>query len=158
MGLDRGQKGKVYTGARARFSVEGKVIGYARNVSGGESIEYVPVEVLDNIEVEEHVPVAYRVSLSASVLRIVGETFKSNGLFPSNGQNSADHLLNILNTGELNAQLEDTKTGKIIGQFTQVKIASYNFTVDAKGLVGNDVDFVAIRLQDESEVASATVP
>lgn len=158
MSLQRGQKGKIYTGARARFSMEGKVIGYARNVSGSESIEYIPVEVLDNVEVEEHVPVAYRVTLSASMFRIVGATLKSNSLFPSNGQNTAEHLLNILNVGEMSAQLEDTKTGKIIAQFTQVKVASHNFTVDAKGLVGNDVEFVAIRQQDESEVTGATIP
>lgn len=156
MGLQRGQKGKIYTGARARFSVEGKVIGYARNVSGSETIEYIPVEVLDNVEVEEFVPVAYRVTLTAGMFRIVGETLKSNGMFPSNGQNASDHLLNILATGELNAQLEDTKTKKIIAQFTQVKVASHNFTTDAKGLVGEDVEFVAIRMQDESEVTGAT--
>ena len=156
MGLQRGQKGKIYTGARARFSIEGKTVGYARNVSGSEAIEYVPVEVLDNIEVEEYVPVAYRVTLTAGMFRIVGETLKSNGLFPSNGQNSSQHLLNILATGELNAQLEDTKTGKIIAQFTQVKVASHNFATDAKGLVGEDVEFNAIRMQDESEVAGAT--
>lgn len=152
MGLQRGQKGKIYTGARARFSVEGKIVGYARNVSGSESIEYQPVEVLDNIEVEEHVPIAYRVTLTAGMFRIVGETLKSNGLFPVNGKDSSDHLLNILLTGELNAQLEDVVTGKIVAQVTQVKVATRNFTVDARGIVGEDVEFVAIRMQDESEI------
>lgn len=152
MGLQRGQKGKIYTGARARFSVEGKVIGYARNVSGSETIEYQPVEVLDNIEVEEHVPIAYRVNLTAGMFRIVGETLKSNGLFPVNGKDSSEHLLNILLTGELNAQLEDVVTGKIVAQVTQVKVATRNFTVDARGIVGEDVEFVAIRMQDESEI------
>lgn len=154
MSFQRGEKGRLFTGARARFSVEGKVIGYARNVSGSESIEYFPVEVLDNIEVEEHVPVAYRVTLTASMFRIVGSTLKSNGLFPANGQDTADHLTNILLTGELNAQIEDTKTGKIIAQYTQVKIAGHNWTVDARGVVGEDVEFVAIRHADESEVTA----
>lgn len=152
MSFQRGQKGKIYTGARARFSVEGKVIGYARNVSGSETIEYQPVEVLDNIEVEEHVPIAYRVTLTAGMFRIVGETLKSNGLFPPNGQDSSTHLLNILLTGEMNAQLEDVKTGKIVAQFTQCKVSGHNFTVDARGIVGEDCEFVAIRMADESEV------
>jgi hypothetical protein len=51
MTLERGQKGKLFTGARARFSVDGKICGYARNVSGTEEIEYFAVEVLDNIRV-----------------------------------------------------------------------------------------------------------
>jgi hypothetical protein len=152
MSLQRGQKGKLYTGARARFSVEGQVIGYARNVAGSESIEYFPVEVLDNIEVEEHVAIAYRCTLSASMFRIVGASMKSAGLFPNTGQDAATHLENILTNGELQAQLEDTKTGKIISQITQVKVADNNWTVDARGVVGNDVNFVAIRMLDESEV------
>ena len=158
MGLQRGQKGKIYTGARARFSVEGKIIGYARNVSGSETIEYQPVEVLDNIEVEEFVPIAYRVTLTAGMFRIVGETLKSNGLFPNNGPDTATHLLNILATGELNAQLEDTKTGKLISQITQVKVASHNFSGDARGIVGEDVEFVAIRMMDESEITGVIIP
>lgn len=158
MSLQRGQKGKIYTGARARFSVEGKIVGYARNVNGGEAIQYDPVNVLDNIEVEEFVPVAYTVTLTAGMFRIVGETLKSNGLFPTNGQDSAQHLLNILLSGEMNAQLEDTKTGKIISQITQVKVASHNYAVDARGIVGEDVEFVAIRMQDESEITGITAP
>lgn len=158
MGLERGQKGKIYTGARARFSVEGKIVGYARNVAGSETIEYQPVEVLDNIEVEEFVPIAYRVTLTAGMFRLVGETLKSNGLFPNNGTNSSEHLLNILMTGELNAQLEDVKTGKIIAQITQVKVAGHNFTVDARGIVGEDVEFNAVRMQDESEITAVPIP
>jgi hypothetical protein len=153
MTLERGQKGRIYTGARARLSVEGKIIGYARNVNGSESIEYTPIEVLDNVEVEEWVPTAYRVTLTAGMFRIVGDTLKSNGLFPNNGTDTAEHLTNILATGELSAQLEDTKTGKIISQITGVKVASHNFTVDARGVVGEDVEFVATRMMDESEVA-----
>jgi len=33
----------------------------------------------------------------------------------------------------------------------QVKIASHNWAVDARGIVGEDCTFVAIRLKDESE-------
>lgn len=152
MSLERGQKGKLYTGARARFSVKGKIIGYATDVNGSESIVYQKVEVLDNIEAEEFVPVGYDVTLSARMLRLVGSTLKSNGLFPNTGVDTATHLENILISGEMDAQLEDTKSGKIISQITQVKIATRNFTVTARGLVGEDVDFVAIRMFDESEV------
>jgi hypothetical protein len=158
MSLERGQKGKLYTGARARLSVEGKTIGYASNVNGSESIEYFPVEVIDNIEVEEHVPIAYRVTFTASMFRIVGSTLKSNGLFPDNGTSTEEHLTNILVSGELSAQLQDTVSKKIIAQFNQVKVASHNFSVNARGVVGEDVEFVAIRMMDESEVQSLTPP
>ena len=34
----------------------------------------------------------------------------------------------------------------------QVKIASHNYAINARGIVGQDVTFNAIRLKDESEV------
>lgn len=146
------EKGRILTGARARFSLAGVKVGYARGVSIGEEIEYFPVEVLDNIQVEEHVPVAYRVTFSAEMFRIVGETLKSQNLFPKVGTSPAEHLTNILTSGELQATIEDTKTGKVIQTVTQVKVQSKNIRVDARGAVGEDVSFVAIAVKDESEV------
>jgi hypothetical protein len=154
MSLDRGQPGKTITGARCRFSVNGQVIGYARNVSGGETIQYEALDVLDNIETEEHVPVGYSVTLTASMFRIVGSTLKSAGIFPHVGENSEEHLRNVLLlSGIMKATLEDTKTGKILYEYSSVKVSSYNWQVDARGIMGNDIDFVGIRALDESELS-----
>lgn len=148
------EKGRILTGARARFLLDGKKVGYARNVAMTEEIEWQPVETLDNIEVEEHVPIAYRVSMSASMFRIVGSTIKSEGFFPATGKSAEEHLVNILQAGVLGAQLEDSKTSKILAVVEQVRVASHNWTVDARGIVGEDVTFVGIRIKDESEVAA----
>jgi hypothetical protein len=145
-------KGRIFTGARARFSINGVKIGYARNVNVSESINYEAVEVLDNIEVEEYAPVSYTVTMTCSMFRIIGETLKSMGLFPSNGSNTSDHLSNILVQGDLVATIEDSKTGKIFSTLEGVKIQSHNWTVDARGIVGEDCSFVIIRCRDESEV------
>jgi hypothetical protein len=88
------------------------------------------------------------------MFRLVGETLKSNGLFPPTGIDPATHLLNILLAGEMNAMIEDTKTGKIIANYEQVKIATKNWTVDARGVVGEDAEFVAIVQKDESEIGA----
>jgi len=147
------QKGRVFTGARARLSIGGVKVGYATNVSGSEEIEYQPVEILDNIEVEEFVPVAYRVSFTASMIRIVGETLKSQGYFPKSGSSPEEHLTNILLLGDMVVTIEDTKSpGRVIMTLEQAKIQSKNFAVSAKGLVGTDASFVAVRMRDESEV------
>lgn len=145
------EKGRLFTGARARFSINGVKVGYARNVAVTEEIQYDPVEILDNIEVEEYVPVAYRVTFTASQFRIIGETVKSLGYFPNVGTNVEEHLENILISGDLTATVEDTKTGKIFATLEQVKVASHNWTIDARGVVGEDLTFVAIRVKDESE-------
>lgn len=155
MSLDRtGGKGRIFTGCRARLTIGGKKIGYARGVTVSENTEWTPIKVLDNIETEEHVPVNYDISFSASTFRIVGATLKSEGLAASCGANSVEHLQNLLITSNImNAIIEDTKTGKIICEISDVKVASQNFTIDAGGVVGTDVDFVGIRVLDESELA-----
>ena len=147
------EKGRLFTGARARFLIEGKKVGYATDVSGGEEIEYFPIEILDNIRVEEHVPVAYRVvGFTARTFKIVGETLKSLGHFPSLGNSVEEHLNNILINGDLVCTIEDNQTGQTIATFRQVKVASTNFQITARGVVGEDISFVAISLADESEV------
>ncbi len=147
------EKGRLLTGARARFSINGVKVGYARNVAITEEIQMEPVEVLDNIEVEENVPVAYRITqFNAGLFRVIGETMKSQNWFPKAGANTAEHLLNILNTGDLNATIEDTKTGSIFAIVEQVKVQSKNLSIDARGIIGEDVNFVAIRMKDESEI------
>ncbi len=146
------EKGRLFTGARARFSIEGVKVGYARNVAVTEEIQYDPVEVLDNIEVEEFVAVAYRVTFTASQFRIIGQTIKSLGFFPNVGTTTDQHLENILVSGDLVATVEDTATGKMFATLEQVKVASHNWTIDARGVVGEDMTFVAIRVKDESEI------
>lgn len=146
------EKGRLFTGARARFLINGTKVGYARNVALTEEIQYDPVEILDQIQVEEHVPVRYRVNFTASQFRIIGETIKSLGFFPSVGGNNAEHLENILTNGDLTATIEDSKTGKIFATVEQVKVASHNWTIDATGIVGEDLTFNAIRVKDESEI------
>ena len=59
--------GKVFTGCRAKLLLRGVQIGYATSVTVRESTEFEPISVLDNIEVKEHAPIAYSVSLSAGV-------------------------------------------------------------------------------------------
>jgi len=145
-------KGRVFTGARARFLIGGIKVGYARNVNVTEEIRYDPIEVLDNIEVEEFVPVAYTVRLRASMFRLVGETLKSLGYFPKTGSNTEEHLLNVLTAGELTVTIEDSKTSKNVATIERVRIASHNWTVDARGVVGEDVEFLGIRMKDESEI------
>ena len=146
------EKGRVFTGARARFKLNGVNVGYARNVNMSEEIEYQPVEVIDNIRVAEHVAIAYRVTMSCSRFRIVKDSLKAQSWFPKTGKNSEEHLKNILSSGDMSATLEDSKSGAILATVTEVRVASHNWAVDARGIVGEDVQFVAIAIQDESEV------
>jgi len=147
-------KGLVFTGARARFSVDSKIIGYATNCAGSEEITYEPVQVLDHIQTVEFVPTGYNVTFTASRVRLIGRSLRSGDLdvFPKLGNDDAEFLRNILDLADMNAQIEDTISQSIFMQLEQVKIQSHNWTVTARGIVGEDITFVAVRMRDETEV------
>lgn len=140
-------RGRVLSGARARFTLEGVKIMYATNVSYSEEIQHDPVEVLDQYDVAEHVPVAYRVTLSAQRVRIVGNPIKN-----ADGVVVIPRLEDILRAGEMVATIEDSATGTILANIERVKATRYNANIGARGIVLEDVEFVAIRIRDESEL------
>lgn len=136
----------VFSGARARFKIDGVPVGFAAGVSGSESIDYEPVDVLDLLEVREFVPVAYRATLSAQVFRVIGKSLKALNIFPKQD--------NILTSGDLTCTIEDRLTGETMAQFEQCKAQEHTFDVTARGIVSENVTFVTIRMKDEFDLGS----
>lgn len=138
---------QVFSGARARFRVKDVIVGYAAGVSGEETIDFEPVEVLDLLEVREHVPVAYRCSLTAQVFRVIGNSIKQQRIFPKTED--------IITTEAFEASIEDPGggTGQTPALFTGVRCAGHTWDVTARGIVSENVNFVAIRVKDESEIS-----
>lgn len=147
---------RTFSGARAYFTFNEEVVGYASGCSGGEEIMYEPVDTLDHLEVREHVPVGYRVNFTAAIFRTINNTgaidnktapgsLKQMNIFPKFDQ--------ILKLDGVKVTIVDSVTGKTVFFLTSVKTASYNFQISARGLVAQNVTFVAIKAQDESEVA-----
>ena len=95
----------VSTGARTRFTLAGVTIGLATRASVNDEINYQALEVLDNIEVLDHVPVGYMASLSASQFRAIGQTITALGFFPKKGQTPSAFLKNIITPENIIAQL-----------------------------------------------------
>ncbi len=140
-------RGLVLTGARARLLIEGVKVALASNVSYSEEIAHDPVEVLDQFEVAEHVPTAYRVTFSAQMVRVITNTIKNRDgvvIMPS--------LEDILTAGELTATVEDRATGSVLANIERVKAVRYTNNIGARGMVLTDVEFVAIRIRNESEI------
>lgn len=147
------ERGEIITGPRARLSIDGKKVGWATNVSWTERIEYEEVEVLDNIRVQEHAPVRYRVSVSLGEIVISSKTLKSQGFFPRTGQSSEAHLREILILGALVATVEDTSgSGPPLATFEDFRVAEQTVSITAGGVAGRDVTAVAISVRDQSEV------
>ena len=144
---------EILTGARSRLSLDGVKVGFTTGTSIREVVTYEPIQVLDNIQVEEHVPTDYTVSMTADLVRIVGDTIKSRGWFASQGSSPVQHLQNLINTGELTASLEDNQTNQVVANVEGVKIAERNVTISARGVVGTNVSMVAKRARDEFDLA-----
>lgn len=141
-------RGLTLTGARARLSIGGVKVALATNVSYSEEIQHDPIEPLDQFEVAEHVPVAYRCTFSAQMVRIVTNTIKNRDgvvIFPS--------LENILAQPELTATIEDNETGSVVANIQRVKATRYSNNIGQRGIVLTDVEFVCTVIRNESEIA-----
>lgn len=140
-------RGLILTGARARLNFDGVKCALAMNVSYSEEIQHEPVECLDQYEVAEHVPTGYRVTFSAQMVRIVTNTIKNRDgvvIFPT--------LKNILTRGEMTATVEDSPTANVIANIERVKAQRYSNNIGARGIVMQDVEFVAVSIKNESEI------
>lgn len=140
-------RGLVLSGARAKLSIEGVKVMYTTSASYSEEVQYDPVEPLDQLEVAEHVPVAYRVTFSAQMVRVITNSIKLR-----DGVRIFPRLEEILTSGEMTATIEDRVTGNIISNIERVKCSRYSLNIGARGITMKDVEFVAVRIRDESEL------
>lgn len=140
-------KGLVLTGARATFKLDGVKVMYGMNVNYSEEVPYEGIEPLDQLEVAEHVPIAYRVTMSSQHVRVVTNAIKNRdsvAIFP--------RLENILDNAEMTGEVSDRVTRTVIATIQSVKATRYTTNIGARGIVLTDVEFVAIKIRDESEV------
>lgn len=133
----------TFSGARAIFLINGAPIAFAGGVSGEEMIDYEPVDTLNLLEVREHVPVGYRVSLNAQIFRVVGQSLKRLGILPIQAE--------IITSGDMTAAIQDSVTRNTAELFQGVRCAGRSFDTTARGIVQENVNFVAIRVYDEFE-------
>jgi len=141
----------VFSGARARFKVDSNVIGFAGGVSGSESVDYEPVDVINLLEVREFVPVAYRATLNAQIFRVIGQGVKSLGLMPRNPEASGGGVSGVLNSPDLECSVEDRITQNNIATFLGCRLQEHSFDITARGIVSENVTFVTIKLREEFE-------
>lgn len=155
-------KQAIITGARAKLSINQRPVGFATDVSCAEDISYEPIRVLDDIYTVEFVPVGYDMSFSAGRVRLFGDSLRSTGtaastsglgVLPKHGQNSGSFLTALLEKGDMIATIEDTYNGSVFTRIEGVQVTRHNWTVTARGVVGEDIEFVGKKMFDETESA-----
>ena len=143
---------EVLTAPRCRILIDSRPFARGTNVQYTAEIDYQDVEVLDNIEVEEFAPVAYRVSGTIGMVKAKGLTPKSLGLIPETGVDHEEHLENILLQAEITLVLIDKKSPPTtLTTLTGVRFGSYGWAVAARGIATENISFKAKRETDESE-------
>ena len=144
----------TFSGARALFSIgqgagKPRPIGFASGCSGDENVDYEPVEVLDLLKVREFVPVAYRVSLNCAIFRVIGQSLKAQKIMPK--------YQDILSSGDLVCTVIDDAQGFTVYQYENCKATTTSFDINARGVVAENVGFVAIQRKDEYDLQNLSI-
>ncbi len=138
------QRGAIYTGARAIFSLKGQKVGFATQVSVEEQIQHEPITVLDNVFAEEYAPVGVTVTFTAQLFRLVGASLRRFGFWPA-----ADHV-SVITMGELDATLRDHVTQETLANLQRCRCMSRTLEISARGIAGTNTQWNAIKLLDET--------
>ncbi len=149
----------VITGAKAKITINGAVVGYATGISIAENTLNGRVESLGYIDSREIVPISRNVQVMATMIRIfdayIGAT--GNGV-PSvfggdtddNGfvntatvvsRSIEDRTRDVLNKAYFDIQIIDSSSSdnKVIYTVKNCKISSQNIVVDRASLMGVQV-------------------
>jgi hypothetical protein len=156
-------KNSVISGARAKLSLNNQVVGFATDVSCSEEIQVEAIRTLDSFHTLEFVPVGYDISFSASRVRLFGGSLRGGtvtegrgnalDVVAKHGTDAAQHLSNVLNKTSFTATIEDTIAQATFARIEQVQVVRHNWSVTARGIVGEDIEFVGVRIVDETESA-----
>lgn len=126
-------------------------MGWATGCSGTRSYQKEAIDVMDNIEVEEHATVGYRVSIHMDVVGLVKKSLVEAGLLPAIGQDNEEHLKNAIAMEPFTVQVEDNQTGKVQYEYQRCEIATESWNLNARSLMMTGVDMVGIRAVDSAE-------
>ena len=134
----------VITGAKLRLEIDGTKVGYCTGVDVEETVEYSPVEVIDEIAVKEHVAVAYRVSVRASFVRVfnINPSTHGFGFVIQQLKNGGTAVTGVLTEGI---------SGKSLGSIAGLKMDRRSQSIQARAMGMDDVSFVATLYLDETQ-------
>ena len=144
-----GRAAQMLTGSRIHIRLGGKVFGKGTIGSYTETRTHDPVFILDQMEVDEWVPVGYDVAFTASRIVLIKRSLKERGWvakWPS-GSTSNTLLDKLLSLGDTTVDIVDQREGTLVS-IQGVKIVSNTMTFGARAIVGEDIGFVGTRVVD----------
>lgn len=131
--------GKVITGARAIFRINGSKVAYASNVSYNEAIAVEDVNVLDKYNPEELAETGYSVDFSCESFVQEEKTIKELGFMP--------RFQDLMHAGIMTTEIVDHKTEKVLLVLTGVKSLGRSGTLNARGVMTETWNFRGLQEQ-----------
>lgn len=118
---------KVLTGSKAALKINGVKIGFVGGVDIDEDNELTDVDVLDQLEVAELAETAHKVSFTAKLFKIDGNSTTQLGISPAN-------LKDVLTQPELTMELYNSVDDRVEYTISGVKWGGGSGSVDARGV------------------------
>jgi hypothetical protein len=131
------------SGARARFFIGSKEIGWATGVSASENIVQQPIDILGNIDPVEIEPIGRSVTIQATAMRLLGASLAAAGVW------AVGETADVINFNSMMAEIYDPITDVTIWRIEGLKCQTRSWNLDSRGLMSTNVSFLALRMFDE---------
>ncbi len=118
---------KVLTGSKAALKINGVKVGYVGGVQVTEDNELTDVDVIDQIEVAEQAETGHKVSFSATMFKIDGNSTTQLGISPAN-------LRDLMTQPELTMELYNSVEDRVEYTVSGVKWAGGDGSLNARGV------------------------
>ena len=138
--------GTQLTGARAVFQLNGKFLAWGAGISYSHQPQYEDYRTLNAYESVEHVPVGYTANFSCMQFTLIDRNLTTFGVQAQMGTDGTQHLLNVIQLGELNATVEDALNDKLLLQVFGLRFAGNSVDVSPNQLSTGNVSFVCRRI------------
>ncbi len=133
--------GKYMTGARAIIKVNGKLAGFAFNISWSVNTSYQEIHEIDNFLPYELAPQVISVSGTIGMFHIPGQGPAAEGIMPN--------VLSFLHHKYISIEVQDQSTGNIILNITKAVITNKQQALNAGEVSQINLSFKAIGWSDD---------
>lgn len=134
---------KTMTGARARISVDGQLVGMFDSVSYGAALGNEGIFTLGRYGAHEIAVTSYEtISVSCTGFRIIGQGANVLPKFPK--------LQDLLGLGTVTLAISDRETGENIMTVVGAVPVNYSTGHNAKSTSKINITYVGVKLEEES--------
>lgn len=138
---------KTFSGARAKISVDGVLVGMFDSVSYGSNVGAEPIHTLGKFGPQEIVPTSYEaVQVQCSGFRIIGQGANVLPKMPK--------LNDLLNLNTVTISITDRQTGQTIMTVIGCVPTSYSTGHNAKAISKLNITYMGTKLEEESGAQS----